>query len=215
MRNTLFIVSIILIILSSCNLKTHTEGDKKETDLSKYNKAYENASKSKVVIDTIFLGLKFGMTEVEVNNYLSKMMDIGKISIDNIGRYEYILVGKDRSVKSTLSTDYFNGKLYKFSLNFQEYGINGVYIPMDEKIMVDHAKSLFLAKIHINKDKFDSYYYTLDGIGLFSYFIKNNLVVEFNPLGSMSYINAPSEREKEIYELNVKKEKSRNTISDL
>ena len=46
-------------------------------------------------------------------------------------------------------------------------------------------------------------------------FVKDNLIVEFSPLGRMSYTNAPVERAKKIFEAKQKAKKSKQTMSDL
>lgn len=213
MKNTLFIV--VLILFYSCNKPSNNISDTIKTDFSKYNEAYNEAAKSPMIVDTIFLGLRFGMTEKEVNSYLKEMKKKGKISINGLGKYEYILTTKDASIKSSLNADYFKGKLYKFSIIFEEYGINGTFIPMNQEVMVNGAKNAFLGKTYINKEKFSRYYYNLEGLGKYSCFINNNLIVEFSPLGSMSYINAPIERQKEMQKSEHKKKKALNTMSDL
>lgn len=215
MKNYLFIILITSLFVSSCNPKQNKNDYKINTAFEKYNEAYKKASQSKILIDTIFLGLRFGMTEKEVNNYLSEMKFKGKLGSDDIGRYEYKLINGNNTVKSSLSAEYYQGKLYKFSLDFQEYAVNDIYIQIDKKIMVNCAKNAFLNKSAIKNERFNAFYYTLEGIGMFSCFIKNNLLVEFSPLGNMSYINIPIESQKENQEKQAKKQKSQDSMMDL
>lgn len=214
MSRMFFILSIILIIFTSC-----TQQEKKsnaKSDLSIFKEAYDKAAASDVVLDTIFLGLRFGMNKEEMHNHLREMAYKGKLEANNIDGYQYLLATDKNSIlRASLSADFFEEKLYKFTLSFQDYRSNGIPIPVDEKYMVNRAKSLFVMKYPINKDNFNGYYYTLEGIGLFSCFIKKNMVVEFNPLGSMSYINAPIEKRKDASDKKKKQEKIKESISDL
>ena len=212
MSRMIFILS--LIIFTSC-----TQQEKKsnaKSDLSIFKEAYDKAAASDIVLDTIFLGLRFGMNKEEMHDHLREMAYKGKLEANNIEGYQYLLATDNNStVRASLSADFFEEKLYKFTLNFQDYRSNGIPISVDEKYMVNRAKSLFVMKYPINKDNFNGYYYTLEGIGLFSCFINKNMVVEFNPWGSMSYINAPIEIKKDAAEKNKDKQKIKETISDL
>lgn len=213
MKKILLLLSLITVI-TGCNFKS-TNKTIIENDHIKFNKAYDKASKCSNIVDTIFLGLRFGMSSAQVNSHLEDMLKKGKLKINIFNKYEYTLIFENNGVKATLSAEYFKDKLYKFSLNFEEYGINDVYIPMDDQVMVNLAKRVFLTKIQINKEKYDSYYYTLDGLGTFANFIRGNLLVEFSPLGKMNYINIPVEKEKEIYDKKIKQKNTQSSISDL
>ena len=50
---------------------------------------------------------------------------------------------------------------------------------------------------------------------MYSCFINKNLLVEFSPLGSMSYINIPIEVQKEAHDKKGGQEKRKESISDL
>ena len=66
--------------------------------------------------DTIFLDFAFGMTEDQVNKKLSQLLESGKISAPNKS-YEYkFTFDYPKEAIATFRTEYFNGKLYEFTL---------------------------------------------------------------------------------------------------
>lgn len=209
---------VLITMLYSCNHQSKQEAinNFNVSEKSKYEAACNIAAKSEVILDTIFMGLRFGMTEKEVNDHLRNMLDDGKLETNGLGAFQYSpTVDKNSTLKSTMSAEFFNGQLYKFTLLFHEYAIGGLAIPVDDQFLANKAKSLFLRKYKINKDNFNAYYYTMEGLGMFSCFINKNMIVEFNPLGSMSYINAPVSKQKNDYESKKEQQNIKESISDL
>ena len=71
--------------------------------------------------DTIFLGLRFGMTENEILRHFKKLTRENKLSLNESNTYEYEFDFGENSMpskgKATFSTDYFNNKLFKLSIS--------------------------------------------------------------------------------------------------
>ncbi|WP_368124794.1 hypothetical protein [Bacteroides cellulosilyticus] len=213
---TFLLMAIMPTIFCACNLQSNKKTDSELSELDKYEIAYKEASNSTITLDTIFLGLRFGMTQKEVDDHLRKMQDNRKLKTDGFGRYQYVFfLNENTTLTSSLSADFYNDKLYKFMLNIDGYYLGNNLIPFDGQHLSNKAKSLFVAKYKIDKDNFNAYYYTLEGLGMYSCFINKNLLVEFSPLGSMSYINIPIEVQKEAHDKKGGQEKRKESISDL
>lgn len=209
-------MAIMPTIFCACNLQSNKKTDSELSELDKYEIAYKEASNSTITLDTIFLGLRFGMTQKEVDDHLRKMQDNRKLKTDGFGRYQYVFfLNENTTLTSSLSADFYNDKLYKFMLNIDGYYLGNNLIPFDGQHLSNKVKSLFVAKYKIDKDNFNAYYYTLEGLGMYSCFINKNLLVEFSPLGSMSYINIPIEVQKEAHDKKGGQEKRKESISDL
>lgn len=215
-KTTFLLIAAIATIFCACDMQSNRKTKQKLSELEKYKLAYKEASNSAITLDTIFLGLRFGMTQKEVDNHLRKMQDNRKLKTDGFGRYQYIFFLNDNTtLTSSLSAEFFNDKLYKFMLNIDGYYVGNTLISFDSQYLSNKAKSLFVAKYKIDKDNFVGYYYTLEGLGMYSCFINKNLLVEFSPLGSMSYINIPVEVQKEAYDKKGGQQKRKESISDL
>lgn len=213
---TFLLAAFITTMFCACNLPSNKKAAPELSALEKYELAYKQASSSAIAIDTIFMGLRFGMSPKEVDNYLREMQDNAKLKTDGFGRYQYILpVYNSMALTASLSADFYNDKLYKFTLKFDGCYIGNTMIDTDSQTMSNRAKSLFVAKYKIDKDNFTGYYYSLEGLGMFSCFINKNLLVEFNPLGSMSYINIPIEVLNDVEEKHNNQQKRQESISDL
>ena len=68
-------MAIMPTIFCACNLQSNKKTDSELSELDKYEIAYKEASNSTITLDTIFLGLRFGMTQKEVDDHLRKMQD--------------------------------------------------------------------------------------------------------------------------------------------
>jgi len=96
---------IILIVFSICC-------GKKETKVEEKQRIQDKELKSGVIIDTIFLGLKFGMTEQEYEEHCYRLRQLGKI--EQIGKmYAYKLQGLTEEYVCFFGPEYFEGKMYK------------------------------------------------------------------------------------------------------
>lgn len=209
-------MTIMPTIFCACNLQSNKKTDSELSELDKYEIAYKEASNSTITLDTIFLGLRFGMTQKEVDDHLRKMQDNRKLKTDGFGRYQYVFfLNENTTLTSSLSADFYNDKLYKFMLNIDGCYLGNNLISFDGQHLSNKAKSLFVAKYKIDKDNFNAYYYTLEGLGMYSCFINKNLLVEFSPLGSMSYINIPVEVQKKVHDKKGGQGKRKESISDL
>lgn len=213
---TFLLVAFMTTMFCACNLQSNQKTEPKLSELEKYKIAYNEASNSAITLDTIFLGLRFGMTQKEVDNHLRVMQDNRKLRTDGFGRYQYVFFLNDNTtLTSSLSAEFFNDKLYKFMLKIDGCYVGNTLMSFDSQYLSNKAKSLFLAKYKIDKDNFVGYYYTLEGLGMYSCFINKNLLVEFSPLGGMSYINIPVEVQKEAYDKKGGQQKRKESISDL
>lgn len=212
MKNV-FTLIIAILAFTSCSSSSYKKEPKSAIEI--YNEAYEKATKSKIDIDTLFLGLRFGMTKEEVDTHLQRMKKTGKIKINALGKYEYLFKTKEEDISATIDAHYFNNNLYGLSLNLDTYYINGVPLnSMGKDVMLDKVRSLFLFKYIVNKKGFDKYSFNSEAGNTFCY-INKNLVVKFNPIGQMICINAPTAAKKEAQERNAKAETVKGSISDL
>lgn len=214
MKNILILISTILTF-TSCSYNVGADKKQTKSAFEIYNEAYEKATKSKIDIDTIFLGLRFGMTKDEVYAHLKKMVRKGKIKINALDQYEYMFNTSTEEISATIGAKFFKGKLYELSLNLDTYYLNGVPLPsMDMEVMLDRIRTQFLVKYVINKKGVDRYNYNI-GIGNTFCYINKNLVVEFSPIGQMTYTNAPIAAKKDGQEKTEKVKKVKSSISDL
>jgi hypothetical protein len=225
LKTKIYMKSILIIILLtitslvsfSCkNTNNPKEEAKSESLFEKYEKARKKASFSPQIVDTVFMGLTFNMSEKQAISHLRKLLKKGKLE-DNFGELTYTLTFAGESSRATISLSYFQDKLYEVRLNFYEMSIGktSTFLPMDGKHLIQPARAAFTHKMNTTKNNYSLYQYNLSEIGWIHCFIKDNLIVEFSPLGIMSYTNAPVEREKKIFEMKQKSEKAQQTMSDL
>lgn len=215
MNKALFLLFIVSFI-TGCNQNKQNTRD----EFSKYVDARYEAELSEQIVDTIFLGLKFGMSEKEVNQHLNLLHQKGKLKLDAFGAYAYIMNTNEMKIKCSLGAEYFKGKLYYFRLRFNEWAPNSNsdhFLPISDRIrstVINASRRLFLQSSELKKIKYDKYYYQLSDSINRSSFIKNNLIVEFSPYGEIEYINAPIRKQKEEFDKQSKKKNIKNTISD-
>ena len=211
MKNVLIL--IMMIWVTSCSIKNPSK--EVATNPDTYETAYEKASTSKQLIDTIFMGLRFGMSEKQVSSYLRKMLHDGKIRTNDLGQYEYVFKTRDADISATLGANYFNGELYEFIINLDTYYINGVPLnTMSMDVISDGVKGLFIIKYLKEEKGFKKYNYN-NGLGNSICYIKDNLAIDISPLGVIRYTNVPIERKKASSDNKKKSSDITETLSDL
>lgn len=211
MKNVLIL--IMMIWVTSCSIKNPSK--EVATNPDTYETAYEKASTSKQSIDTVFMGLRFGMSEKQVSSYLRKMLHDGKIRTNDLGQYEYVFKTRNADISATLGANYFNGELYEFIINLDTYYINGIPLnTMSMDVISDGVKGLFIIK-YLKKEKgFKKYNYN-NGLGNSICYIKDNLAIDISPLGVIRYTNVPIERKKASSDNKKKSSDITETLSDL
>lgn len=211
MKNVLIL--IMMIWVTSCSINNPSK--EVATNPDTYETAYEKASNSKQSIDTIFMGLRFGMSEKQVSSYLRKMLHDGKIRANDLGQYEYVFKTRNADISATLGANYFNGELYEFIINLDTYYINGVPLnTMSMDVISDGVKGLFIIKYLKEEKGFKKYNYN-NGLGNSICYIKDNLAIDISPLGVIRYTNVPIERKKSSSDNKKKSSDITETLSDL
>lgn len=211
MKNVLIL--ILMILVTSCSINNPSK--EAVTNPDTYETAYEKASTSKQSIDTIFMGLRFGMSQKQVSSYMKKMLHDGKIRINDLGQYEYVFKTRKADISATLGANYFKGKLYEFIVNLDAYYINGVPLnKMSMDVISYGVKKLFLIKYLKEQTGFKKYNYN-NGLGNSICYIKDNLAIDISPLGVIRYINVPIETQKASSDNKKKSSDITKTLSDL
>lgn len=211
MKNVLIL--ILMILVTSCSINNPSK--EAVTNPDTYEIAYEKASTSKQSIDTIFMGLRFGMSQKQVSSYMKNMLHDGKIRINDLGQYEYIFKTRNADISATLAANYFNGKLYEFIVNLDTYYINGVPLnTMSMDVISYGVKKLFLIKYLKEQTGFKKYNYN-NGLGNSICYIKDNLAIDISHLGVIRYINVPIETQKASSDNKKKSSDITKTLSDL
>ena len=211
MKNILILSMMILV--TSCSINNPNK--EVVTNPDTYETAYKKASTSKLSIDTIFMGLRFGMSQKQVSSYMKNMLHVGKIRINDLGLYEYLFKTSDADISATLAANYFNGKLYEFIINLETYYINGVPLnTMSMDVISYGVKKLFLIKYLKEQTGFKKYNYN-NGLGNSICYIKDNLAIDISPLGVIRYINVPIETQKASSDNKKKSSDITKTLSDL
>lgn len=211
MKNVLIL--ILMILVTSCSINNPNK--EVVTNPDTYETAYEKASTSKLSIDTIFMGLRFGMSQKQVSSYMKNMLHDGKIRINDLGQYEYIFKTRNADISATLAANYFKGKLYEFIVNLDTYYINGVPLnTMSMDVISYGVKKLFLIKYLKEQTGFKKYNYN-NGLGNSICYIKDNLAIDISPIGVIRYINVPIEKQKASSDNKKKSSDITNTLSDL
>lgn len=215
--NKFYYVVFALLFLIGCH-------EVKQETLSGYERyldAKENAYLSTGSVDTIFLGLRFGMNRQEVNDYLDSLHQKGRLTLDDIGAYAYIMNTDGAKIKCTLGADFFQDKLYYFRLRFKGWNPDldeEEYFPIElEEFMetlVNKARITFLQSSELKHIQYEKYYYQRLDSANYSSFIRDNLIVEFSPIGLIEYINAPIVKKKEEVDKMNKNKNIKETMSD-
>lgn len=112
----------------------------------------------------VFYGIKFGYSKDIVENKLQNLFLKGVLSLDLIDYYTFTFNNKDgSSMIGSISTNYFNDKLYQFN--------------MDIDVESANSKVVWRNVIQYIENLFDNYYYMIDSEGddWNYYFIENNL----------------------------------------
>ena len=84
MKSKYLVLSCIAtLILFGCNLKQNESNNDERAD-EELRTAKKNAEESEIVVDTVFLGLKFGMSEKEVKKHLKQLVSSKKLYLSDI-----------------------------------------------------------------------------------------------------------------------------------
>lgn len=124
-------------------------------------------------------------------------------------------------IKCTLGADFFQDKLYYFRLRFKGWNPDldeEEYFPIElEEFMetlVNKARITFLQSSELKHIQYEKYYYQRLDSANYSSFIRDNLIVEFSPIGLIEYINAPIVKKKEEVDKMNKNKNIKETMSD-
>lgn len=206
MRNTIYLISFIFIALCSCSQKQNNKV--KEDGLES---AISNSENIKDFNDRIFMDFMFGMSEDDVNAHFQTLLDSGKITLDSDGAFKYLFKTRNGNISTSFSTQYYNGRLCEFILNFQEMD-NELY--SSPELMMQFAQDVFSEKA-MN----EGYDFYIDSIGseYLYYYIKDATIVKFSSFITpyMSYTCAPLCKMKQKKMENEKEKEVESTVSEL
>lgn len=204
MRNLLYMLFTVAIL--SCNNSSNS----KLNTADELKRAIAESEKSPIMEKNLFLGFKFGMTEKELGEHATKLVEDNKLRHNDRNELVYDF-NLDTGVSETTIIPYVrDGLLYKIEFELTPIGLGSV----------SHAEMTMLMALNAFREAnlgkgFKSYLETIAGYDNY-YFIKNNLIVKFSHGGTanMTYINAPVENASlDEYKSNL--EESRNsTIND-
>lgn len=200
----LIVAFIPVLILCSCLGQQSNKTEKDELCF-----ALSEAENIKNYGDTIFMGFYFGMSQEEVNNHFQSLLDSGKITLDHDNSYKYMFKTSSGDIKTSFSTQYYDGKLCEFILKFQEMELFS-----SPELIMQFAMETFQKKA-----KDGGYEFYIDSINneYQYYYIKNATMVKFSSLINpyMSYMCVPLCKMRDD---SISKQKDKNierTISDL
>ena len=200
----LFFTSVAIFSLLACQNKEKNYHEQWNKD---FETALSEAQNSVASEDTIFLNFRFGMTEKDVRNHFNSLLKEKKVYLKN-EKFTYDFHASNETLKTTFVPEYFNDKLYRFTLLFNDDVLGGA---------ICMFKALDTFKEKAKSDGYTMYIYENILGKTEYYFIKKNIVIEFTNTGSttgstgmMIYTNQP------VIELinQYKKEKEKSTIND-
>ena len=135
----------LILILVSFGFLISCQDYQRDKQQQAINEKLKSELESGARNDTIFLGIRFGMTERELLNYLHKLKKENKVYSNSSDNYEYKFDFGENSFPSqglaTFSADYYNDKLYKFSIS----------VTSDDIISSAHLIQLKLFSLYISK----------------------------------------------------------------
>lgn len=201
-----------ILLLAGCKgNKTKSENELKTKSDNELKSAISSAENIKNFSDKIFMGFRFGMSEDEVKAHFQTLLDQRKITIDSDGVFKYLFKTKNGDILTSFSTQYYNGELCEFILNFQEID-NEVF--SSPSLMMHFAQDVFVEKA--KAEGYDFYIGSIGGEDVY-YYIKNATIVKFSSYIApyMSYQCAPLCKMKQEEMEKEKERKVRDTALDL
>jgi hypothetical protein len=130
MKKTLSLFVVTSILVSCVSNQTQTTISEEKPVPITYDSVFQKgySAQTSTIIDTIALGLYWGMTKAQVNNHLRLLTNTKKIS-RKYGKYwlEMPLThyGSDHSIKNydvKIEPEYYKDTLYCLNLSIPEYG---------------------------------------------------------------------------------------------
>jgi len=119
MKKSLLIAFIVLsILIIGCEeLKEKREAKERKQRKLEYLETVQKEIQSNTRNDNIFMDFKLGDSKKQVNNKFSKLLKQKKIFLDDSKSYTYnLILSEDTKTTAHFSTEFHNGKLYKFVL---------------------------------------------------------------------------------------------------
>lgn len=90
----------------------------------------------------------------------------------------------------------------------------GIELEEFMETLVNKARITFLQSSELKHIQYEKYYYQRLDSANYSSFIRDNLIVEFSPIGLIEYINAPIVKKKEEVDKMNKNKNIKETMSD-
>lgn len=198
--NKLFLLSVVILLFSSCN-QQRQGSEKINKEDKELNDAISKAEESKIIEKKTFLGFEFGMTEKEVESYISKLKKEGKIYVNKSDEFQFDFSFKGMDIYLNFVPEYYDGKLYKMIYPANTWaGGRDIHVFL-LKAFKDTREGF---ETHINNDVMGDTYYTN---------IKDNLIITFRD-SRMIYENAPISKLAKQKENEKNNEKSNKSNSE-
>lgn len=173
-----------------------------------YNQALIKAQGAEQTENELFLGFKFGMTEAEVMKHMKKLLQEGKVYVNDNSKYQYDL-NHSMGLKLYVNfrPQYHEGKLYE------------IIYPVHNSVISTDGDYAYAAGAFINSERYSGFstFITKDAMGEPIYScIKENLIITFQDSGGpeMRYSNAPIGKIVKAAEEREKREKAKESYSD-
>jgi len=114
-----------LFILIACNNNAGNKISAEQTDKTNLEKTLSDLEQkglaSKKIIDTVFLGYRFGMTQSEVLAHTKNLVEQGKLKTDYSGKYYFEIDSKlGTKYKGNVFAEYFENKLISIGVIFND-----------------------------------------------------------------------------------------------
>lgn len=177
MKN-IYAIALCLFALNSCK-------QEQETVYQEQVRIQKAELGSGVVIDTIFLGLRFGMTEQEFEDHCYKLKQQGKIEQEG-KMYFYRLAGTLEEYQCFFAPEYFEGKLYKVLVVANPKKSAGLALTK----FVEMAIVKYNAEMVINKEMRE--YSGCKSYNLFKGNLEINIYCNIHGEAIMSYTDKPT-----------------------
>ncbi|MEI6411789.1 MAG: hypothetical protein WCR52_20525 [Bacteroidota bacterium] len=121
-NSSVLLLSISFVLVTSCNENKFEQKQKEREESAKRLSDLEQTGLStKKIIDTVFLGYRFAMTENQVYKHTSELYEQGKLKKDYDDKYYFEIDSKlGTKYKGKIFAEYFDSKLSSIGVIFDD-----------------------------------------------------------------------------------------------
>nr|DAX75817.1 MAG TPA: hypothetical protein [Caudoviricetes sp.] len=198
------IIKLTVINLSLLFIGCQSKQEEWNNNLKKALIVAENSNN---IVDTIFLGFRYGMNKKEVDMHFANLMNAKKVYINKEGIGMYDFNAYKNTLKTSFNFQYYNDSLYQLSLILKDE-----YSYSKESGFLCAIRAYETLQERAKAEGYNSYIYDMFGNTEY-YLIKGNSVIKFYGYadrGIVEFTNQPI-----INKINKKeREKEKSTAND-